>query len=102
LTLASFFTDTYYPIAKTSKKPESYKKENEHFKNWLSPVIGNTPLSQLTHFHMKKLKKKMQEAKMSPRMVQYVFATIRQPGTWRARLALFFNESPTKQVKVPK
>lgn len=102
LTFGQFFTETYYPIAKTSKKPESYKKENEHFNTWISPVIGNIPLSQLTHFHIEKLKEKMQEAQKSPRMVQYVFATIRQNWNMARKAGIVFNESPTKQVKIPK
>jgi integrase len=102
LTFGQFFTETYYPIAKTSKKRESYIKENEHFNTWLSPVIGNIPLSQLTHFHIEKLKKKMQDAGKAPRMVQYVFATMRQAWNMARKAGIVFNESPTKQVKVPK
>lgn len=102
ITFAQFFTNSYFPIAKTNKKPESYRKENEHFKNWLEPVLGNLPLKKIFPLNLEKIKKKMLDAGRSPRTIQYVFATFRQIWNMAKRDGLVHAESPTKQVKLPK
>jgi len=116
LTFGQFFTETYFPIAKTSKKPMSHKTEWGHFKNWIEPAIGAIPLKDLRPLHLERLKKTLLEAEKikkdaptetvknpkSARTIQYIFATIR--GTWNMarKHRVIEGESPTKAVKKPK
>jgi site-specific recombinase XerD len=102
ITFSQYFTESYFPISKTNKKPESYRKETEHFKNWIEPVIGHLPLSKIFPLNLEKLKKKMLDAGRSPRTIQYVFATFRQVWNMARRDGFVHSESPTKQVKLPK
>jgi integrase len=102
LTLGKFFNETYKPLSKTSKKKGTHRKGQEHFKNWIEPVLGNVPLSTITPFHLEKLKKKMLDAGKAPRTVQYVFATVRQIWNMARRNGVVFQDSPTKQVKIGK
>jgi integrase len=102
ITFSQFFTDTYFPIAKRNKKRESYRKEKEHFNNWLEPVLGKMPLKKIYALNLEKVKKNMLDAELSPRSLQYVFATFRQIWNMAKRDGIITTESPSKQVKLPK
>jgi integrase len=99
---SDFFEDTYKPVCKTSKKPESWRKEIEHFKNWLKPELGHVPVKNITAFNLEKVKKNMLDAGKAPRTIQYCFATFRQ--VWNhAMLNDIVNEgSPTRKIKLPR
>lgn len=97
-----YFTKTYCPLSTTSKKPESHKRELQNFEHWIKPVIGEVSFKNVSPFHIEKIKKNMLTAEMTPRTIQYVFATIRQVWNMAKRDGLVNTDSPTKQVKVPK
>ena len=102
LTFDEYFEKIYYPIAQTSKKPESHKKENQHFNLWIHPILGNLPLKEITAFAIEKVKKKLLDAGKSPRSIQYVLATIRQVWNQARRDRFVMGDSPTREVKLPK
>lgn len=102
MTFGEYFEKIYYPIAQTSKKPESHKKENQHFKLWIDPILGNVPLKDITPFAVEKVKKKLLDSEKSPRLVQYVLATIRQVWNQARRDRFVTGDSPTREVKLPK
>lgn len=102
ISFGQYFTDTYIAIAKTNKKTESYRKEEEHFRNWLKPVVGHMPLKKIYPLHLEKVKKSMIDAPRSPRSIEYVFATFRQCWNMARRDNIVDRESPSKQVKRPK
>jgi len=102
LTFGQFFTETYYPIAKTSKKKGSYEAENYLFKLWIKPVIGNLPFNKISQFSIEKLKKKMLDAGKAPRTVKYAFDVINQVWNLARRSGIINEDSPTKIVKPPK
>lgn len=102
ITFADFFKNTYYPISQTNKKTESYRKEKEHFKNWLKPVLGNMALRKIYPLHLERVKKNMLDAGRSPRSIQYVFATFRQVWNMAKRDKIVQAESPTKSVTLPR
>lgn len=102
VTFKEFFEGSYFPISELSKKPETYRKEKEHFINWINPVIGDMPLREIQALNMEKIKKTMLEAGKAPRTLQYVFATIRQIWNMARRDGFVERESPTKQVRLPK
>ncbi|TSA09601.1 MAG: site-specific integrase [Deltaproteobacteria bacterium] len=102
VTFGHYFENVYFPTAKTGKKKDTTRKGKEHFKKWIAPVIGNTPLKDVKPFAIEKIKKNMLDAGKTPRTLQYVFATIRQTWNMAKRDVLVSSDSPTKQVKVPK
>jgi len=99
-----FFNNTYFPIAKRTKKEGSYNREKQNFENWIKPVIGNMSFSQIAPFHIEKIKKNMldTETKRTPRTIQYCFATVRQVWNMAKRDGLTGVDSPTKFVKIPR
>ncbi len=102
ITLKTFFNETYYPIAKLSKKFDTYRKEDEHFRLYIDQVIGDTPVLKIVPLHLERIKKHMLDAGKAPRTIEYVFATIRQIWNMAKRDGLVEIESPTKKVKLPK
>lgn len=99
---SDFFNEKYFPVSKTNKKPESWRKEREHFNNWLKPELGRLPLKQIAPFNLEKVKKKMLGKGKSPRTIQYCFATFRQCWNHAKISGIVKDESPTKAVKLPK
>ena len=67
ITFKQYFDETYYPIAKTHKKEQTYLKEDLHCRLWLNPVVGEIPLKNITSFDMERIKKNLIDAKRSPR-----------------------------------
>jgi integrase len=100
ISFGSFFLETYWPIAQTSKKPESYRKELEHFNNWIKPVVGTLPFKVISQIQVEKIKRNMQRAKRSPRTIEYVMATFRQIWNLAKEIGLAMVDSPSKKVKL--
>jgi integrase len=106
ISFGDFFQETYWPIAQTSKKKESYRKEMEHFNKWINPAVGALPFKEISQIQVEKIKRNMQRAKRSPRTIEYVMATFRQ--VWNlAKEAkelkeLNLGDSPSRKVKIHK
>jgi len=102
VTFGHYFEKIYFPTFETGRKKGTTRKAREHFKNWIQPVIGKTPLPDIKPFAIEKIKKNILDAQKTPRTLQYVFATIRQAWNMARRDGLVAGDSPTKQVQVPK
>ncbi|WP_457553410.1 tyrosine-type recombinase/integrase, partial [Desulfobacula sp.] len=99
---STFFNDTYLPNSKTEKKRESWRKESEHFKNWLNPELGHIPIRKITDFNLKKVKKNLLDDGKAPRTIQYCFATFRQVWNYARSSDIVNEDCPTRKVKLPK
>jgi integrase len=102
VTFGEYFKNTYFPTFKIGKKRDTTRKGEEHFKNWIEPVIGNIPLKDVKPFAVEKIKKHILDAGKTPRTLQYIFATIRQVWNMARSDGFVSSDSPTKNVKVPK
>jgi integrase len=102
ITFGQYFEKVYFPTSETGRKKDTTRKWNEHFKNWIDPVIGHIPLKDVKPFAIEKIKKNVLDAGKTTRSLQYIFATIRQVWNMAKRDGLIFNDSPTKQVKFSK
>ena len=77
VTFGQYLKNTYSPNHATGKKKNT-RQDGEHFKNWIEPVIGNIPAKDVKPFLLERIKKNVLSAGRTPRMLQYIFATIRQ------------------------
>jgi site-specific recombinase XerD len=102
VTFGEYFQEDYFPTSLVGKKKGTSRKEVEHFKNWIQPIIGKMPFKEIKPFTIEKIKKNILADGKSPRSLQYVFATIRQVWNMARRDGLISGDSPTKQVKIPK
>ena len=102
VTFGDYFENVYFPTFEIGRKKSTTRKGKEHFKNWIEPVIGNTPLKDVKPFAIEKIKKNILGAGKTPRSLQYVFATIRQAWNMAKRDGLVSGDSPTKVSRFPK
>lgn len=102
LTFGQYFNDTYFPIAKTSKKKVSWEKEESHFRLWIEPAIGKIPLKDLRPLHLERLKKTLLDAGKSARTIQYIFSTVRVVWNFARKNQVIEGDSPTRAVNKPK
>ncbi len=103
ISFGQFFEETYLPQAKGpgGKKKDSWRKEQSHHNKWISPVIGNKALKDITPSDIERVKEKMFKAGLSERSIQYCIATIRQVFNKAIFLDLFKGENPVNKVKIP-
>jgi len=101
ITFGEFFKETYWPVAKTSKNPDSCKAEKIYFNKWIDPVIGKMSFKDIRSLRIIKIRKKMLEAKKpkSRRTIEYVFAIVRQIWNMARQEGLINTESPTGEIK---
>ena len=121
VTFQDFFTNTYLPLAKSSKKERSVEREEGLYSVWIKPIIGHILLKEVAPFHLEIIKsnmangkkvmkevvpsarkKTMKEVKQSPRSIEYALAVIRQVFNTAKRSGACPGESPTANVKAPK
>ncbi|NQT55747.1 MAG: tyrosine-type recombinase/integrase [Desulfobacteraceae bacterium] len=102
ITFGKFFEKTYWPIAQSSKKKESYRKEREHFNKWIQPAVGDLPFKDISQIQVEGIKRNMQKEKRSPRTIEYVLATFRQVWNLARESGLIVMASPSKKVKIHK
>jgi integrase len=102
ITFKQYFEKVYYPAVQAGKKRDTFRKNKEHFDKWIEPVIGNVPLKELNRFILEKIKTNILSDKKSPRLIQYVFATIRATWNMARKDGIVTGDSPTKLVKLPK
>jgi len=101
LTFDEFWHQTYFPQAQKDKTPGSWQREDQLYRLWLEPVIGQRPLKDIGPLHLERVKKNMAEAGRAPRSIQYCLAVARQVFNQARKLGLFRDEAPTSMVKKP-
>jgi integrase len=102
MSFGEYFEKKYYPIARTSKKWNTFSHEETHFRKWIEPVIGKKPLKEISSFDIERIKKKLLDAGKAPRTIQSILATFRQVWNLARRDGLVAIDSPTKSVKLQK
>jgi len=102
VTFGHYFEKVFFPTFKVGRKKDTARKAEEHFNNWLFPVIGNIPLRDVKPFALEKIKKNILDAGKSPRTLQYVMATLRQVWNMARRDGLVNGDTPTRAIQKPK
>jgi len=95
------FTERYFPLAQKNKAERSWKKEEQTFRIWIAPVIGEKPLKDIAPIHLERIKKNMAEAGRTPRSITYALAVIRQVFNFARDNDLFAGQNPVTKVKKP-
>ncbi|MCF8082701.1 MAG: hypothetical protein K9M96_06385 [Deltaproteobacteria bacterium] len=70
MSFGQFFKETYWPVAKSSKKRDSFRKEMEHFNKGINPVVGELPFKEISQIQVEKIKRNMQKAQRSWRCIE--------------------------------
>ena len=101
VSFSEYFEKSYLPLQNT-KAQKTVLQEEAHAKNWLTPVLGDMPLKYIRPLHIERVKKTMLDTGRAPRTIQAVFSTFRQCWNQARRDGLTDEDSPSRQVKLPK
>jgi integrase len=101
ISFGTVFLEQYSHHEEGNKGAKSFRREQDLYKLWIGPVIGELPLKGIGSFHLERLKKKMADAGAAPRSIRYALAVIRQVFNFAKRNDLYYGESPTAKVKMP-
>lgn len=77
-TLSEYWQESYFPAAQRSKKPTSWVKEDQHFKRWIGPLLGDLPLRSIGLKQWDELVKTLSSAGLSQRSKEYITGTLRR------------------------
>lgn len=102
ITFGRFMTETYLPQCQRDKKQKTYINEEGLYRLHLEETIGNLPFSQISAFHLERIKKDMTDRKLSSRTIQYVLQLTRQAFHVARKLGVYMGDSPTRNVRWPK
>lgn len=105
-TLRQFFEKTYYPAqqneaATGQKSPQSIRREEELFRLYIAPALGDKSLKDIAAFDLERLKKRMHDKKCAPRSIAYGLAVVRQMFNHARRLGLYTGDNPVAKIKKP-
>lgn len=100
-TFGQFWNEGYYPAAQTTKRPETLRREHQHFRTRLEPAIGDRPLKNIAPLDLRRVRSDMNKAGRSPRTIQYVNATFRQAWNMARREGLVSGDHPGKGDRIP-
>jgi integrase len=98
LSFSSFFKEHYFPLQDIKK---SCEREEEIYKLWIEPVIGNVTMKDVSPIHLERIKKNMSDAGRAPRTIHYCLAVIRQVFNYAKRINLYSSDNPVGKVKKP-
>jgi integrase len=73
----------------------SLKDEQNYFKNWIGPAIGDKKLSEVVLLDLERIRKKMTAAGNAPRTIGYIKSIVRQIYHYGKAHNLYNGEPPT-------
>jgi len=99
ITFGDYFKDSYLPemAHKKSKDVEQFI-----YDKWVKPVIGKIKINDITDFHLKKIKKNMQDNGKAIRTIHYAFAIVSQVWNRARKDKIVQRDCPTRDVKLPR
>ncbi|MDO9083660.1 MAG: hypothetical protein Q7U56_10290, partial [Humidesulfovibrio sp.] len=77
ITLAEYWTSHYLPTGQGKKVDSSWKKELEHYKNWIAPLLGDIPIIKIETTNWDALVQAVRDKGRSQRSVEYIAGTLR-------------------------
>lgn len=97
-----FFEKQYMPVQEARKVSGSIVAEKNLFKKWISPVLKNVSLPDISVAHLEKITVMMKKAGKSPATIKYAIAVISQVWNFARDRDIVDKESPTRRIKKPK
>lgn len=102
VTFDAFWHDDYVIALHNRVKPESWQKEEAHFKFWLSPTLGKLPLREITETDLERVQDKIRAAGLSDRSHEYILGTFRRVWKHAFKRKIVAVECPVGKLDIPK
>ena len=101
ITFAEFWNEFYTPAASNSKKQQTWHNEQGHFSNWISPVLADTRMRDVTTFGLERIKLHLVEKGRTAKTQHAVLATCRQVFNLAIRHGVI-EVNPVSQMTLPR
>ncbi|NTU47965.1 MAG: tyrosine-type recombinase/integrase, partial [Syntrophobacteraceae bacterium] len=101
ITFSEFWHKTYFPQVHHDKKPKTAQSEEQFFRLWLAPVLGDKTFLGIAPFDLEQIKRNMTTAGRSARTIQYALAVVRQVFNLARIRRVFRGPNPVQDVKKP-
>lgn len=99
ITFGEIFTERYYPHVQHNRRNQrSIEREEDLFRLWINPVIGNRPILEVMPLHLEKIKKNMAIAGRAARTIQYCLAVVRQVFNYALNNNIFVGKNPAGAI----
>ena len=102
MSLSFYFDDIYYPAISQEKKSKTAETEEQLFRLWIKPCMGDKSIKDISAFDLERLKKNMQKKGRAPRSIEYALTTLGQIFRHAEQLGYFQGDIPTTKIKKPK
>lgn len=102
ITFTDFWLEEYFPQTQSSKKPGTLASEQWLFSKWIQPVLGSTPLQELSVRELELIVNKAKRAKKSAATIRYILAIISQIWNTALHLDIVTGDCPCRKVKKPR
>ena len=97
-----FMEERYLPWAQEEKALKTYKREEQLYRLWLKPILGDKLLKDISAFDLEKLKNTMKKAGRAPKSIEHALATVRRAFNKARDWGIFEGENPVSRVKIPR
>ena len=95
ITFGEIFTEHYYPQVQHNRRSlRSIQREEDLFRLWIAPALGNRPIREIVPLHLERIKKDMVKAGRAARTIQYCLAVVRQAFNYALKNRLFIGQNP--------
>jgi len=101
-TFSEFMEERYLPWSQEEKALKTYKREEQVYRLWLKPILGEKALKEISPFDLEKVKKSMKDAGRSERSIEIALATVRRAFNKAKDWDIFEGENPVSKVKIPR
>ena len=93
--------EIYIAQAKHDKSEKTCKNESRLFKTWITSVIGDKTLAEITVDLLEEIKISMSKAGRAPRTAHYALAVVRQVFNYVINRDLYNGHNPVNKIKKP-
>ncbi len=101
VSLTAYFQKIYFPAISQEKKEGTAKTEEQLFRRWVKPIIGEKPIKDISPFDVERIKKEMFDVGRAPRTIEYVLTTLGQIFRHAEKMNYFSGSSPQLRLKSP-
>lgn len=99
INLSDFFNNYYLGYVRQNKKENVVMSEEQLFRLWIKPVVGDKFLKDVSAFDIDRLKKKILDAGRAPRTCEYALCTLNQIFKYAENIGYFEGKPPTTKVR---
>jgi len=99
LRMGMVFKDAWKIYEKSAIK-KSIDRDRQLISKWINPVIGEIPLTEVSAFHLEKIRSHMTKKNSAPRTCHYAMAVIRGIFNYCIKRGLFIGMNPVKTISL--